>query len=105
MRRDEPLPADQRADAQRPALSLAGRLELLLVLLVVAGAVYLGPALKALVLAWALAVHTSALGSCRLPGELEQLHVVIANRGGHYAIADCMYLGSKGTYARPQPKP
>lgn len=100
MRRDQPMAADLRADADRPILSLAGRLELLGILLVIAGVLYLGPALKGLILAWALTVHTSALGHCRMPAEFEQLHIVVANRGDHFAVSDCMYVGTRGTYAR-----
>ena len=100
MRRDQPLPAELRADAARPILSTGAKLELLGALLVIGFAIYLGPALKGLILAWALAVHTSALGDCRLPSEFEQLHIVVANRGNQYVLVDCMFVGTKGTYAR-----
>jgi len=99
MRRDEPLRADWRTNAERPMLSTGTKLELLGALVVIGFALYLGPALKSLILAWALAVHTSALGDCRLPSEFEQLHIVVANRANQYVLVDCMFVGTKGTYA------
>jgi len=100
VRRDEPLPADWRTNAERPMLSTGTKLELLGALVIGGLVIYLGPALKTLVLAWALSVHTSALGHCRLPSEFEQLHIVVANRANQYVLVDCMFVGTKGTYAR-----
>lgn len=37
--------------------------------------------------------------ACDAPTEHEQLHIVILKREGRIA-ADCMYLGSRGTYHR-----
>lgn len=100
MNRDAPLPADFRADAERSLLGLGARIELLGIALVVGYAIYLAPALKDLVFAWALAVQTSALGECRMPSEFEMLHIVVANRGNQHALIDCMYVGTPGTYRR-----
>jgi hypothetical protein len=100
MKRDAPLPADHRMNAERPILSTGAKLELLGIVLVAGYAIYLAPALQSLVLAWALSVHTSALGDCRPPSEFEQLHIVVANRAGQLVLVDCMHVGAKGTYSR-----
>jgi hypothetical protein len=99
-RADTPLPADRRMNAEAPAFSLGARLELLGALVIGGLAIYLAPALQSLVLAWALSVHTSALGDCRPPSEFEQLHIVVANRAGQLVLVDCMHVGTKGTYSR-----
>lgn len=44
----------------------------------------------------------AAIANCRMPAEHEQLHVVIAWRDAHLA-AQCMYVGSTGTYTGRRP--
>lgn len=36
---------------------------------------------------------------CRMPTEHEQLHIVATERDGRI-VAECLYLGSRGTYRR-----
>jgi hypothetical protein len=98
MRRDQPLPADWRTNAERPLLSASARAELLGALLTLIAFLYLLPAAKAWLTAQAEAVQTSALTDCRPPAEHEQLHVVVLNRAGRLVGGGCLYVGSKGTY-------
>lgn len=98
-----PLPADHRVNEARPILSPLARLELLLWIFVIVSAISilprLAPAIGAWIRAHAEAVQTSALRECALPAEFEQVHIVVEHRAGRLA-ATCMYVGSKGTYAR-----
>lgn len=100
MRRDEPLPADFRTNAERPAFSRGARIELGLALLVVVAFFELKPAIERWLDAKTAVVQTSALGRCRPPTEFEQLHIVVAHRGDAYALVHCLHVGSRGTYTR-----
>jgi hypothetical protein len=100
MRRDQPLHADWRTNAERPILSASARAELLGAVLTLIAALYLLPAAKAWLKAEAEAVQTSALTDCRPPTEYEQLHVVVLNRAGRLVSGGCLYVGTKGTYTK-----
>jgi len=50
-----------------------------------------------------------AIAACPLPAESEQLHIVVTPREGKL-VAECMMVGSRGTYRRsrhgmPEPRP
>jgi hypothetical protein len=50
----------------------------------------------------AVAMHreaAAALAACRLPTEHEQMHIVVTHRNGAL-VAQCMFVGSRGTYRR-----
>ncbi len=100
MRRDEPLPADFRANAERPAFSRAARIELAVAFLALFAFLHLKPALERWLDAKTEAVQTSALGQCRPPAEFEQLHVVVVNRAGRLVAGECLYVGTPGSYVR-----
>lgn len=42
-----------------------------------------------------------AIAACRIPSEHESVHIVVHQRGEHL-VAECMHLGSRGTYLRPR---
>lgn len=60
--------------------------------------------------AWFVARTTfPAVAACPPPAELEQVHIVVTRRHGQL-VAECMLVGSRGTYHRsrhgmPQPRP
>ena len=60
--------------------------------------------------AWFVARTTfPAVAACPLPGELEQVHIVVTRQHGQL-VAECMFVGSRGTYHRsrhgmPMPRP
>ena len=98
MRRDEPLPADFRANAERPAFSRGARIELAVALIAIFAFIQLRPALEDWIGAHADAARTAPLAQCRPPAEHEQLHVVLLNRAGELVFGGCLYAGSEGTY-------
>lgn len=100
MRRDQPLPADFRTNAERPAFSRGARIELAIAVFVVVAFFEFKPALERWLDAQTEAIQTSALGRCRPPAEFELLHIVVAQRGDQHALVDCMYVGTPGTYSR-----
>lgn len=59
------------------------------------------PFLAALVerAASAPAPRAIAQAGCTPPSEFEQLHIVVVARGAQFH-ADCLYIGSRGTYRR-----
>lgn len=101
MRREQPHPADLRADEARPILSASGRAELLGAVLALIAVLYLLPAAKTWIVANAEAVQTSALTQCRPPTEHEQLHVVVLNRAGRLVAGGCLFVGSQSAYLKP----
>jgi len=100
MRRDEPLPADWRTNAERPAFSRAARIELAAALLAILAFFQLKPEIERWLEAKTEAVQTSALGQCRPPAEFEQLHVVVVNRAGRLVAGDCLYVSGPGGYVQ-----
>jgi len=46
----------------------------------------------------------AALAACRLPSEHEQMHIVVMRRNGAF-VAQCMFVGTRGTYFRRLVRP
>jgi hypothetical protein len=42
-------------------------------------------------------VHAPALGDCKAPSDVEQLHIVVTRKGERLQTS-CMYVGVRGTY-------